>query len=112
MSRYIVSAVTSPFGEPVDYGFRTDDPEKAIEKWFIYNKDYPTCVDIQAKTDEDGRNLLKWADLNLEKLEVMMKDNKCPYKTDWLKEQISARAKSDRKTIQWEYDSVYPFCMG
>lgn len=112
MARYVISALNLPFCEPERADAHENDPENAIIQWFRCGEKNPTCASIQAQTKEDGMKLLKWADLNFEKLEVWAKEHKCPYKTDWLKEQISSQVKNKTCSMQWEYDEVFPFCVG
>ena len=110
--KYIVSATTSPFGEQATSAFHTDDPEKAILEWCKLNKKYPTCVSLQAKTTEDGKALLKWANIHSEKVEAYMISNRCPYKTDWMLNNINLQVNNDKCSMQWEYDELFPFCQG
>lgn len=109
--KYCISAISNPFGEPVTDEYEYD-PENAIIKWCRYQEKYPTCVSIQPETNEDGIALLKWADLNFEKVEVYMKEHKCPYKTGWIREQVKSQIAKGKSSMQWEYDQLFPFCMG
>ena len=110
--KFIISAISGPFGEPVCGDIYEYDPKNAIIQWFSLTEKYPTCVSIQPETIEDGKSLLKWADKNFEKLDVWAKEHKCPYKTDWLKEQINMQVNNNKCSMQWEYDQIFPFCMG
>ena len=108
---YIVSAFTI-FGESVGYSDKPENnPERAIIKWCMYSEKYPTCVSIQPKTNEDGMILLIWANQNFEKIEHYMDLYKCPYKTEWLREQIDEQIKKGKTSMMWEYDQLFPFCM-
>ncbi len=109
---YIISAITSPFGESVDSGTHECDPQKAIIQWFRYSERYPTYASIQPRTREDGIALLRWARDNFEKLETWAKEHKCPYRIEWLREQIESQAEAGECSMQWEYDELFPFCMG
>lgn len=88
------------------------DPQNAVIQWFRLSEKEPTFVSIQPQTKEDGIALLKWAADNIDKLEVWAKEHRCPYKTEWLKEQILSQAAEGKCSMQWEYDQLYPFCMG
>ena len=88
------------------------DPQNAIIQWFRYTEKYPTCVDILAETEEDAKELLKWADNNPEKLKVWSLEYKCPYRDGWLSDQIKRQLIGKKKFLQWGYDAVFPFCMG
>ena len=59
--QYVISAINSPFGEPIGKDAHTTDMEDAILRWFQLSKKYPTCTSIQPETIEDGMELLKWA---------------------------------------------------
>ena len=109
--KYVISAFSSPFGDDVGSAHEAD-PENAIIQWFRYSEKYPTCVTIQPETPADGMALLKWVNLNFEKLEVWAKEHKCPYRTDWLKEQVESQIKKGKCSMQWNYDQLFPFCMG
>ncbi len=111
-SKYFVSAITEPFGEPVDAGIRENDPEQAFIAWCSYSEKYPTCASIQPHTKEDGIECLKWVSLNFDKAEAYMDKYKCPYKKDWIKEQIESQIRGGRCSMQWEYDELFPFCVG
>lgn len=110
--KYMVSAITGPFGEPATMPYKSNNPEEAILKWCKLQKDYPTCVSLQAATMEDGLELLKWAQMNFNTVRTYMKDNKCPYKTDWIKDHIDRYVHRRKCSIQWEYDQLFPFSMG
>lgn len=109
---YKISAITSPFGEPVDYGKTEHDPERAILRWLEYSKKYPTCASIQPQNKEDGLALLKWAKLNFDKLEAYFLKYKCPYKTDWMRDQIDSQVNNNKVDMQWEWDELFPFSIG
>jgi len=110
--RYVISAISSPFGEAAGNDAVEHDPENAIIQWFRYSEKYPTCASLQPQTKEDGLALLKWAKHNFNKLEVWAKEHKCPYKTGWLKEQIEKQVEDNKCSMQWEYDELFPFSMG
>lgn len=112
MAKYVVSAITAPDGEPVGIPTFTGDPEAAVLKWFQLSEKYPTCSDIQAQTNEAGLELLKWANTNGDKIAVWAKDYNCPYKLDWLQDQIRTAVKNNKTSMQWEFDSVFPFSVG
>ncbi len=112
MAKYLILATHSPFGEPVDPGTYEYDPQNALIQWFRYSEKYPTCTSLHPETKEDGIALLKWAKLNFEKLEIWAKEHKCPYKTEWLKEQIVSQIYNNKCSMQWGYDELFPFCMG
>lgn len=109
--RYMISANAGPFGETVRLVYETD-PEKAVFRWFRYSGQYPMCASIQPKTTDDGLELLQWAGNNAEKLEEWGKKYHCPYRTDWLKEQIEHQVLDNEVSMQWDYDQLYPFCVG
>ena len=109
--KYIVSAM-NPFGEPCRPTESEHDPENAIIKWCIYSEKYPMCASIQPETKEDGMALLQWANANFDKVELYLKEHKSPYKTDWLKDEISLQIKNNKVSMQWNFDQLYPFCMG
>ena len=110
--KYIVSAV-SPYGEPLKLSDEPEyDPENAIIKWCLYSKKYPTCVSIQPETKEDGMKLLKWANEHFDKVEVYLREHKCPYKVDWMKEEIASQVQKNEGSMQWDFDQLYPFCAG
>ena len=108
---FIVSTSHGPFGEPGPSKKFTDN-EKAVLQWFKWQGKYRTCVDIQPETKEDGMNLLKWAQLNMDKVIAWCAEYKCPYKADWLSEQVNKQVNNNRCSMQWEYDSLFPFCEG
>ena len=110
--KFIISATNGPFGEPVGDDKYEYDCENAIIQWFRLSEKYPTCVSIQPANEKDGLALLKWADMNFEKLEVWAKEHKCPYRIDWLKLEIQKQTNNNKCSMQWEYDEVSPFCMG
>ncbi len=109
---FSVSAITDPFGElvatPKDY----NDPEQAILNWCKLSKKYPTCVSIQPQTKEDAKALLIWANENFDKVRAYMNKYKCPYRTDWMQKEIHYQVINDNISMRWEYDQLYPFCMG
>ena len=110
--KYIVSAV-SPYGEPLELSDEPEyDPENAIIKWCRFSEKYPTCVSIQPETKEDGMKLLRWAEENFDKVEVYLRKHKCPYKVDWMKEEIASQVQTNTVSMQWNYDQLYPFCAG
>ncbi len=109
--KFIISAVTGSFGELVR-SVNEKDPEQAILRWCEFSEKYPTCVSIQPETKEDGLNLLKWAKLNFEKVETYLNRYRCPYRTDWLKTQIFCQVNNNKTSMQWEYDQLFPFCVG
>ncbi len=110
--KYIITAAT-PYGEPCGVTNEPEyDPENAVIKWCRYSEKYPTCASIQPATEEDGMALLKWTERNFERIEVYMEQHKCPYKPDWIKEQVSLQVKKGKTSMQWEYDQLFPFCMG
>ena len=110
--KYIVSAV-SQYGEPLELPNEPEyAPENAIIKWCMYSKKYPTCVSIQPETKEDGMKLLKWANEHFDKVEVYLREHKCPYKVDWMKEEIASQVQKSEVSMQWYYDQLYPFCAG
>ena len=110
--KFRISAITSPFGEPVDNGKTTSNPEEAIKQWFVYSKKYPTCASICPETNTDGLELLKWAESNFGKIKTWAEKYRCPYKLNWLQEQITKQITKGDKLIQWEFDEIYPFSMG
>ena len=111
--KYVVSAIDSPFGDTVEMSDKPEtSPEGAILKWCKLSKKYPTCVTIQPETEEDGMELLKWANMHSDKLEAYMVQHKNPYKFDWIKEQITSQVARGKTSMQWNYDQLFPFCMG
>ena len=111
MAKYVISAIDSPIGETVGSAYEYD-PENAIIQWCRYSEKYPTCASIQPESKDAGTSLLKWAKLNFEKVEVYMREHKCPYRIDWMKEQIESQVRNGKNSMQWEYDQLFPFCMG
>ena len=103
--KYVISGMCSAYA--CEY-----DPQNAVIQWFRLSQEEPTCVCIQPKTEEDGMALLKWAEENFDKLEVWAKEHKCPYRIEWLEEEISSQVRKGTCSMQWEYDQLYPFCMG
>ena len=108
---YRISAITDPFGEFAGSAEETN-PEQAILRWCEYSEKYPTCVCIQPKTNEDGIKLLKWAEDNFDKVSTYLEKYNAPYKISWMKDMISAQLKNGKCSMQWEYDQLFPFCMG
>lgn len=91
-----------------------DDPEKAIQCWFKYQKDAPMDVSIMSKTKADAIELVKAATPQL--LTGLHAQYKCPYKLDWL---ISEAEKQVEDGCKYFYedsygygDSVHPFGVG
>ena len=112
MTKYIVSAITLPFGEPVGDDLYTDNPEEAVKRWFELQAQYPTCVNIQASNNKTAKELLTWADTNSDRIDALWRDTeKFPYKLHWLKNAVKRMLAKD-SPLQWEYDMLYPFCMG
>ena len=110
--RYIISAVTSPFGEPVGDNVTCRDPKTAIEEWCKLGEKYPSCTSLQPETFDDGMVLLKWALNNFAEVEQLLTKYRCPYKPSWMKERIEAQIKNKKTSMQWNYDEIVPFCMG
>ena len=111
-SKYVVSAITAPDGDPVGAPTFTDNPEVAIRKWFQLSEKYPTCCDIQARNTDAELELLKWANANDDKIVVFATDHHSPYKLGWLQDHIRTAVNNNKPSIQWAYDAVFPFCMG
>lgn len=109
--KFVISSITSPFGEPAE-NITNNNPESAVLKWFQMSEKYPACTSLQPDTKESGEQLLKWADMNSDKIEAWANIYKCPYKIKWLKEQIRTQVKNNKCSMQWEYDELFPFCMG
>ena len=109
--RYIISATESPFGEIADVA-RFDSAEEAIIKWCELTQIYPTCVSLQAQTDDDARALMQWAFLNDDKMKAYLSKYNVPYKANWFMGQIRSKLSNGGQLIQWGYDEVYPFCKG
>ena len=109
---YVVSAITSPFGEPVGNPLKTKNPEEAIIKWCELSQTYPTCVSIQADSEETGIKLLKWAGLNRDKMDYYLSIYRCPYKPEWVMDQITSQINNNKTSMQWAFDELFPFCMG
>ncbi len=108
---YMVSAITDPFGEIA--GTTTEyTPEHAVLSWFRYSEKYPTCVAICPATKDDGFALLQWAEKNSSRIARLAEDHKCPYRSSWLIEQISSQVEKGECGMSWEYDQLFPFCMG
>ena len=105
MEKYIVSGINVP----TKY---ENLPQKALLQWFKYSKKEPTCVCIQPKTKEDGFAVLKWANENFSKLEEWADKYKCPYKIRWMEEEIAKAVSAGTCSMQWDYDQLFPFCMG
>ncbi len=110
--KYAISAICSPFGEPTGETIYEDKPEMAVLRWCELSEKYPTCTSLQPQTKEDGMDLLKWVKLNFEKVATYMSLHKCPYKTEWVKEQVESQLSKGKCSMQWERDELYPFCMG
>lgn len=109
--KYMILATAVPMGENTGLVYE-DEPQKALMTWFRYSQKYPTCVAIQPETKEDGLALLEWAHHNPDQLDIWAKEYRCPYKIEWLKEQIAEQFKEKRCSMQWNYDQLFPFCMG
>ena len=110
--RYIIS-VTEPGGyETAEAPVVEHDPQNAIIAWFRLGERYPTCVAIQADSEGSAFELLKWAGANRDKMEVWMKEHRCPYRSIFLFDSISSYIKQGRSSMQWEYDQVSPFSFG
>ena len=109
--KYVVTAITNPFGESAS-NIKCDNPEAAILEWCKQNEIYRTCVSINPATEDDGRALLKWAVANSDKLEAYMKQYHNPYKFEWLIDQVRTQVINNKVSMQWEYDQLFPFCMG
>lgn len=107
---YLISA-EAPFDEPCYESVKTNEPKEAIEKWFDFGRKYPMCANIQCATNEDAKQLLLYANENQEYVRSMY-DKGCPYKWDWILNGIQQGIKSKRPLLQWDMDSVFPFCMG
>lgn len=109
--KYLISATISPLGELAEDAFE-DDPKNALIKWFQYSEKYPTCVALQPETKEDGLALLEWAHHNPDQLDIWAKEYRCPYKVEWLKEEVADYVHRGKCSMQWNYDQLFPFCMG
>lgn len=108
--KYRVSA-QKPFGSELCESFYTDEPIKAIEKWFELGRKYPLCANIQAKEKGDALLLLK---TGVAKVLDVRKwyDDGCPYKWEWISDGMMRGLKENCHDFQFEYDSVEPFTMG
>lgn len=91
-----------------------DDPEKAIQCWFKYQKDAPMDVSIMSKTKADAIELVKAATPQL--LTRLHARYKCPYKLDWLISEAEKQVENGCRSFyedKYGYgDSVHPFGVG
>lgn len=108
MEKYCVT-VAGPFEEEV-YRFNSSDPKKIIKKWFEQEKAHALCANIQAATREDALMLLTWAFENIEYVKKQYPG--CHYRWNYICDGIEKEISEKCKNFQWEWDSVFPFCMG
>lgn len=91
-----------------------DDPEKAIQCWFKYQRDAPMDVSIMSKTKADAIELVKTATPQL--LTGLHAKYKCPYKLDWLISEAEKQVENGCRSFyedKYGYgDSVHPFGVG
>jgi len=110
--KYLISATISPYGEQAPGRVYKHDPGKAIKEWCRVSENYPTCASIQPETKEDGQVLLRWALNNFDTVKKYMREYKVPYKPEWIEKQIRRYVESNRNSMMWSYDEIFPFCMG
>lgn len=108
MEKYCVT-VAGPFEEEV-YPFNSNDPKEIIKKWFEQEKAHALCTNIQAATREDALMLLTWAFENIEYVKKQYPG--CHYRWNYICDGIEKEISEKCKSFQWEWDSVFPFCMG
>ena len=112
MAQYMITGTRTPFGEPAMPVIREEEPEQTLYQWFVWGAKYPTCVSLQPQTPQDGMLLLTWANANWSKVEQWAQVHKCPYRLDWLHEQVAKAVSRGACSMQWEWDELFPFCMG
>ena len=110
--KYVISAITSPFGEPTGGDIVEHDPENAIIAWCRLGEKNPTCTSLQPESEKAGMELIRWAYKNFDKIEIWTRQHKCPYKSEWMKARIESQLKNEKTSMQWPYDEIVPFCMG
>ena len=95
-----------------DHSFKTDDPQRAIVKWFQYQEQYPQDCAIFVTTKVDGVELLKAATPQF--IEQLHSAYHCPYKLDYMLMSIQKNIENGCKYIlENEYgDQVDPFSFG
>lgn len=84
--------------------------KKIIKKWFEQEKAHALCANIQAATREDALMLLTWAFENIEYVKKQYPG--CHYRWNYICDGIEKEISEKCKNFQWEWDSVFPFCMG
>lgn len=95
-----------------DRSFKTDDPQRAIIKWFQYQADSPQDCAIFVKTRADGVELLEAATPQL--VTELITTYRCPYKKEYMLDSIERNlANRCSGVIESEYgDQVDPFSFG
>ena len=110
--KYLVSAINDPISfEPIGQPRELDTPKTALEEWFKLNKKHPTCTSLQPQTNDDAREVLIWASKNRDIIKSWTTRYNCHYKIDYLLKFIDDGLNKE-KLISWEYDELFPFCMG
>ena len=89
----------------------SDDPIKMIRLWFMWSQKYPMECAIMTKTRSDGVALLEAASEHLDELYDTFK---CPYKYDYLKDEISKKIEDGCKYLMEgpDGDQIHPFSFG
>lgn len=92
----------------------TDDPTKAVEQWFKYQKTSPSNVNLMSKYKDDAIELVNSLDENL--LVSLYKKYKIPYKLEYLLESWTRQIDNDCRYFhesKYGYgDSIDPFTVG
>lgn len=110
--KYLVSSINNPFDfEPIGQPRELGTPKTALEEWFKLNKKHPTCTSLRPQTNEDAREVLKWASNNKDEIKAWATRYDCHYKIEYLLKSIDDGLNKE-KLISWEYDELFPFCMG
>ena len=94
--------------------YLSDDPVKAITRWFKYQKNAPADVSISTPKREYAIELVKAATPEL--LKKLNLEYESPYKLDYLIEEAEKKAEerySDFHEDQYGYgDTIHPFGVG
>lgn len=104
--KFVISSEKSYY-DRIEY-----DPHNAIIGWCLMQETSPMGVSIQADSEESAYALLVWARENFDLLRTYMREHKCPYKPEYMKEVIEKYVKRKNSSMQWAYDQVSPFDIG
>lgn len=91
----------------------TDNPEEAIEAWFIAEERYPSDAAIMTNKPEYEMELCRWVINNEPEFREMYDSHRCSYKYEWLVE--TAEYHADHADGFYKYgfpDQISPFCYG